>query len=216
MSMFFNHIFLSRLQFAFTTMFHINWPLLSIGLSLFLVVTEALWLKTKDPAYYHQTRFWSKLFLLNFAVGVASGIPLEFQFGTNWSLFSVSTHGFFGNILGFEGAMAFMLEAGFLGIMLFGWQRVSPRFHLFSTCMVALGASLSAFWIMVANSWMQTPAGGRWVSGRNIIEAAASPPITLKMMLYVMITLLPIMFLYNVYQYMVFRGKTGEAGYGEE
>jgi cytochrome d ubiquinol oxidase subunit I len=170
MGLLFNHVMLSRLQFAFTTMFHITWPLLSIGLSIFLVVTESLWLRTKDPSYYHHTRFWSKLFLLNFAVGVVSGLPLEFQFGTNWSRFSAATHGFFGNILGFEGAMAFMLEAGFLGIMVFGWKRVSPRVHLFSTCMVALGASLSAFWIMVANSWMQTPAGGHWDNGRYIME----------------------------------------------
>ena len=170
MDMLYNHVMLSRLQFAFTTMFHIAWPLLSIGLSIFLVVTESLWLKTKDPAYYHQTRFWGKLFLLNFAVGVVSGLPLEFQFGTNWSRFSAATHGFFGNILGFEGAMAFMLEAGFLGIMAFGWKRVSPRVHLFATCMVAFGASLSAFWIMVANSWMQTPAGGSWVNGRYVME----------------------------------------------
>jgi cytochrome d ubiquinol oxidase subunit I len=167
----YDHVMMSRLQFAFTTMFHITWPLLSIGLSIFLVVTESLWLKTKDPAYYHHTRFWGKLFLLNFAVGVVSGLPLEFQFGTNWSRFSTATHGFFGNILGFEGAMAFMLEAGFLGIMVFGWNRVSPRVHLFSTCMVALGASLSAFWIMVANSWMQTPAGGSWVDGRYVMES---------------------------------------------
>lgn len=165
-----DHIMLSRLQFAATTMFHINWPLLSIGLSIFLVVTEGLWLKTHDPVYYHHSRFWGMLFLLNFAVGVVSGLPLEFQFGANWSRFSAATHGFFGNILGFEGSMAFMLEAGFLGIMMFGWKRVSPRVHLFSTCMVALGASLSAFWIMVANSWMQTPAGGAWVDGRYVME----------------------------------------------
>jgi cytochrome d ubiquinol oxidase subunit I len=102
---------------------------------------------------------------------VVSGFPLEFQFGTNWSRFSAATHGFFGSILGFEGAMAFMLEAGFLGIMAFGWKRVSPRVHLFATCMVASGASLSAFWIMVANSWMQTPAGGSWVNGRYVMES---------------------------------------------
>ena len=170
MATFSDHVMLSRLQFAFTTMFHITWPLLSIGLSIFLVVTESLWLLTKDPAYYHHTRFWSKLFILNFVVGVASGLPLEFQFGTNWSRFAIATHGFFGNILGFEGTMAFMLEAAFLGIMIFGWQRVSPLVHLFATCMVALGASLSAFWILVANSWMQTPAGGTWVGGRYVME----------------------------------------------
>jgi len=170
MATFSDHVMLSRLQFAFTTMFHITWPLLSIGLSIFLVVTESLWLLTKNPAYYHHTRFWSKLFILNFVVGVASGLPLEFQFGTNWSRFAIATHGFFGNILGFEGTMAFMLEAAFLGIMIFGWRQVSPRVHLFATCMVALGASLSAFWIMVANSWMQTPAGGTWVGGRYVME----------------------------------------------
>jgi len=164
-----DHLFLSRLQFALTTGFHILWPLLSIGLSLFLVLVEGLWLKTGEVSYYHQCRFWGRLFLLNFAVGVASGLPLEFQFGTNWSRFSAATGGFFGNILGFEGAMAFMLEAAFLGIMLFGWSRVSRGLHFFSTCMVALGASLSAFWIMVANSWMQTPAGGSMVNGRYLV-----------------------------------------------
>jgi cytochrome bd ubiquinol oxidase subunit I len=162
------HIMLSRLQFALTTMFHITWAATSVGLSAFLVAMEGLWLKTGDNAYYHHTRFWGRLFLLNFAVGVVSGVPLEFQFGTNWGPFAAATGGFFGNILGFETVMAFMLEAGFLGIMLFGWNRVRPRVHFFATCMVALGASLSAFWIMVANSWMQTPAGGHWEAGRYV------------------------------------------------
>ncbi len=163
------HILLSRLQFALTTMFHISWAALSVGFSALLVVLEGLWLKTGDDAYYYHTHFWSKFFLLNFAVGVVSGVPLEFQFGTNWGPFAAATGGFFGSILGFETTMAFMLEAGFLGIMFFGWQRVSRRVHFFATCMVALGASLSAFWIMVANSWMQTPAGGRWEEGRYLI-----------------------------------------------
>jgi cytochrome d ubiquinol oxidase subunit I len=163
-------VVLSRLQFAITTLFHILWPVLTIGLSLFLVVTEMLWLKTKDIAWYHHTRFWGRLFLLNFGVGVVTGIPLEFEFGTNWATFSKVAGGFFGNILGFEGAMAFMLEAGFLGIMMFGWDRV-PRFmHLFATSMVALGGSMSAFWILVANSWMQTPAGGHMANGHFVIE----------------------------------------------
>jgi len=160
--------FLSRLQFALTTMFHIIWPLLSIGLSIFLVVLEVQWMRTKKNVYFHHFRFWSKIFVLNFAVGVVSGIPLEFQFGTNWERFAVGTNGFFGTILGFEASMAFMLEAGFLYIMLFGWKRISPKVHLFSSCMVALGASLSAFWIMVANSWMQTPAGGHFQDGKFI------------------------------------------------
>lgn len=164
-------VLLSRLQFAITTLFHILWPVLTIGLSLFLVVTESLWLRTGDTAWYYHTRFWARLFILNFGVGVVTGLPLEFEFGTNWATLSKVGGGFFGNILGFEGAMAFMLEAGFLGIMMFGWQRVPRAMHLVATAMVALGASMSAFWIMVANSWMQTPAGGRIENGRFAIDS---------------------------------------------
>ena len=164
-------VVLSRLQFAITTLYHILWPVLTIGLSLFLVVTESLWLRTDDAAWYHHSRFWGRLFLLNFSVGVVTGLPLEFEFGTNWASFSKVGGGFFGNILGFEGAMAFMLEAGFLGIMMFGWQRVPRGMHLTATAMVALGASMSAFWIMVANSWMQTPAGGHMENGQFVISS---------------------------------------------
>jgi cytochrome bd ubiquinol oxidase subunit I len=163
-------VILSRLQFAITTLFHILWPVLTIGLSLFLVVTESLWVKTSNIVWYHQTRFWGRLFLLNFGVGVVTGLPLEFEFGTNWATFSTVAGGFFGNILGFEGAMAFMLEAGFLGIMMFGWDRVPRAMHLLATAMVALGGSMSAFWILVANSWMQTPAGGHMENGRFVID----------------------------------------------
>ena len=173
MELFQDHILLSRLQFAVTAMFHILWPVLTIGLSLYLVVVEILWLRTRDAAWFHQARFWSKLFLLNFGIGVVSGIPLEFEFGTNWAVFSAAAGDFFGNILGFEAAMAFMLEAGFLGIMMFGWKRVAPGIHLFATCMVAFGASLSAFWIMIANAWMQTPAGVRMEDGRVVVESYA-------------------------------------------
>ncbi|HKK14139.1 MAG TPA: cytochrome ubiquinol oxidase subunit I [Gammaproteobacteria bacterium] len=164
-------VVLARLQFAVTTMLHIIWPVFTIGLSIFLVGVEALWLKTGDIAYYRHARFWTKLFLLNFGVGVVTGIPLEFEFGTNWAPFASAAGDFFGNILGFEGAMAFMLEAGFLGIMVFGWRRVSPAIHLFATSMVALGASFSAFWIMVANSWMQTPAGGTFHDGHFVVNS---------------------------------------------
>jgi len=162
---------LARLQFAVTSMFHIIWPVLTIGLSLFLVYTEAMWLKTGDLVYYRHLRFWMKLFLLNFGVGVVTGIPLEFEFGTNWAPFSSAAGGFFGNVLGFEAAMAFMLEAGFLGIMVFGWNRVSHGIHFFATCVVAFAASLSAFWIMSANGWMHTPAGGQMIDGRYVIES---------------------------------------------
>ncbi len=172
-------VMLARLQFAFTTMFHIIWPVFTIGLSLFLVVVEALWLKTGEVDYYRHARFWSKLFLLNFGLGIVTGLPLEFQFGTNWAPFSNMAGGFFGNVLGFEGAAAFMLEAGFVGIMIFGWERVAPAMHLFATSMVALGASASAFWIMAASAWMQSPAGGYFENGvfqvQSYLEAIFNP-----------------------------------------
>ncbi|HET7306810.1 MAG TPA: cytochrome ubiquinol oxidase subunit I [Gammaproteobacteria bacterium] len=161
---------LSRGQFAFTLIFHIVWPVFTIGLSTFLVVLESLWLKTGNEDYYRHARFWAKLLLLNFGVGVATGLPLEFEFGTNWAPFSRLAGNFFGNILGFEGSMAFMLEAGFLGIMMFGWRRVAPAIHMFATCMVALGASMSALWIMSANSWMQTPTGGHVANGHFVVD----------------------------------------------
>lgn len=173
MQAFADPVLLARLQFAATTMLHIIWPVFTIGLSLFLVLLEALWLKTGDADYYRHARFWSKLFLLNFGVGVVTGLPLEFEFGTNWAPFSAAAGDFFGNVLGFEGAMAFMLEAGFLGIMVFGWRRVAPGIHLFATAMVALGASMSAFWIMSANAWMQTPAGGSMVDGTFRVQSYA-------------------------------------------
>jgi cytochrome d ubiquinol oxidase subunit I len=165
---------LSRAQFAMTAIFHILWPILTISLSAFLVLIEALWLRTGEFSYYRQARFWSKLLVLNFAVGVVSGIPMEFQFGTNWAGFSRYSGQFFGNILGFEGAMAFMLEAGFIGVMVLGWGRVPRGVHLFATSMVALGSSISAFWIMVANSWMQTPAGVAVENGRIIVTDYAA------------------------------------------
>lgn len=164
-------VFLSRLQFAVTAMFHIIWPLMTVGMSLILVVFEGLWLKTGNVDNYRHAHFWGKLFLLNFSVGVITGIPLQFEFGTNWSRFSMMTGEFFGNILGFEAALAFMLEAGFLGIMLFGWMRVLPVIHFLATCMVALGASLSAFWILVANSWMQTPEGIHLENNRIVVDS---------------------------------------------
>ncbi|MCE5336462.1 MAG: cytochrome ubiquinol oxidase subunit I [Desulfobacteraceae bacterium] len=165
-------VMLSRIQFGVTATFHILWPVLTIGLSLFLVVMEALWLKTGNETYYRHCRFWSKIFLLNFTVGVVTGIPLEFQFGTNWGTFSLAGGDFFGHMLGFEAAMAFMLEATFFGIMMLGWNRVGPRMHFFSTLMVALGGSLSAFWIMVANSWMHTPTGGYFKDMKFVITSS--------------------------------------------
>lgn len=165
LDVFLDPVLLSRLQFALTTTFHILWPLLTIGLSAFLVILEAQWLRTGDPVYYHQFRFWAKIFGVGFAVGVVSGIPLEFQFGTNWGPFSLSTGNFLGQVLAVETSSAFMLESAFLSIMLFGWKRVPATLHFAATILVFFAASLSAFWIMAANSWMQTPAGGTFVDG---------------------------------------------------
>lgn len=150
---------LARVQFAFTTMFHYIFPPLSIGLGLLLVMMEGAWLRTKNPLYHQMAHFWTKVFALIFGIGVASGIVLEFEFGTNWATYSRYVGDIFGSALAAEGIFAFFLESGFLAILVFGWHKVSPRMHFFATCMVALGSSFSAIWIIVANSWMQTPAG---------------------------------------------------------
>lgn len=165
-----NTVALSRMQFALTAIFHMLWPVLTTGMAIYLVIVEGMWLRTRNPDYYYHARFWSKLYVLNFGIGVASGLPMEFQFGTNWAPFSEAVGDFFGSILGFEGAMAFMLEAGFLGIMLFGWGRVHPVIHYLATIMVAFGANLSTFWILVANSWLQSPAGGEMVDGKFVVS----------------------------------------------
>jgi len=162
-------VFLSRIQFAVTTMFHILFPVLTIGLALYLVVVEFLWLMTKQEIYYRMYRFWVKIFAINFGVGVVSGVVLEFEFGTNFSRFSQMVSNVFSPLLAFEVMTAFFLEAGFLGIMLFGWERVHRSIHFLATCLVSLGAILSAFWILAANSWMQTPAGYKLVNGKFMV-----------------------------------------------
>ena len=163
-------VFLSRIQFAVTTMFHILFPALTIGLSLYLVVLELLWLRTRDEIYYRVYRFWSKIFAINFGIGVVSGIVLEFEFGTNFARFSQMVSNVFSPLLAFEVMTAFFLEAGFLGVMIFGWERVSRGVHFLATCLVALGTILSAFWILAANSWMQTPAGYHLVDGKFMVS----------------------------------------------
>lgn len=150
---------LARIQFAFTIMFHYIYPPLSIGLGLALVIMEAIWLKTGNPLYHNMARYWTRIFALTFAIGVATGIVMEFEFGTNWSVYSRFVGDIFGSALAAEGIFAFFLESGFLAILLFGWNKVGPKLHFFATCMVCFGAHFSALWIVVANSWMQTPAG---------------------------------------------------------
>jgi cytochrome d ubiquinol oxidase subunit I len=152
-------ILLSRIQFGLTVSFHYIYPPMSIGLGVILVLMEALYLRTRNPLFQQMTRFWTRIFGLTFALGVATGIVMEFQFGTNWSNYSRFVGDVFGSALAAEGIFAFFLESGFLAILLFGWDKVGPRMHMFSTVMVALGAHFSAVWIVVADSWMQTPAG---------------------------------------------------------
>ncbi|MES2122879.1 MAG: cytochrome ubiquinol oxidase subunit I, partial [Chlamydiota bacterium] len=152
-------VLLSRIQFALTSGFHYIYPPLSIGLGLFLVIFEGMYMKTKNPLYKQITKFWVKVFALTFALGVATGLVQLFGFGTNWSHYSRFVGDVFGSALAAEGVFAFFLESGFLGIMLFGWEKCSARLHYISTICVAAGAHFSAIWIIVANSWMQTPTG---------------------------------------------------------
>jgi len=154
-------IFLARAQFAFTVSFHILFPAFTIGLASWLAVVEWRWLKTGDERFKDVYRMWVKIFAVTFGMGVVSGVVLSYQFGTNWSVFSDKVGNVLGPLLGYEVLTAFFLEASFLGIMLFGWGRVSPKMHFASTVIVAVGTLLSAFWILSANSWMQTPQGYR-------------------------------------------------------
>jgi len=149
----------ARAQFAITISFHIVLAAFSIGLANFLMVMEAMWLKTGRQVYLDVFRYWLKVFALNVAVGTASGLILEYQFGLNWSRLSVQAGDVLGPLMFYEVMAAFFIEAGFLGIMLFGLKKVGPRLHFFATCAVAVGSVISAFWILSANSWMQTPAG---------------------------------------------------------
>ncbi|HDU4416776.1 TPA: cytochrome ubiquinol oxidase subunit I [Klebsiella aerogenes] len=151
--------YLARIQFAFTVSFHIIFPAITIGLASYLAVLEGLWLKTKEDTYRQLYHFWSKIFAVNFGMGVVSGLVMAYQFGTNWSGFSQFAGSITGPLLTYEVLTAFFLEAGFLGVMLFGWHRVGRGLHFFATCMVALGTLFSTFWILASNSWMHTPQG---------------------------------------------------------
>lgn len=152
-------IFLSRVQFAMKIAFHYLYPPLSIGLGLILVIMESVYIKTKNPKYKQILKFWTKVFALTFALGVATGIVMVFSFGNNWARYSRFVGDVFGSALAAEGIFAFFLEAGFLGVLLFAWDKVSRGVHFLATICVAAGAHFSAIWITVANSWMQTPKG---------------------------------------------------------
>ncbi len=157
----FDTVLLARIQFAFTVAFHIIFPAFTIGLASWLAVVEWRWLKTGNRIYEEIYRMWVKIFAVTFGMGVVSGVVMSYQFGTNWSVFSDKVGNVIGPLLGFEVLTAFFLEASFLGVMLFGWNRVSRRMHFASTVTVAFGTVVSAFWILSANSWMQTPQGYR-------------------------------------------------------
>ena len=164
-------VMLSRLQFAITIGFHYLYPPLSIGLGVALVIMEATYLRTKNVVYLNMTKFWARIFGLIFAIGVATGIVMEFEFGTNWAAYSRFVGDVFGSALAAEGVFAFFLESGFLAILLFGWDKVKPGLHFFATVMVMIGAHFSALWIIVANSWMQTPAGYHLVQTATGVRA---------------------------------------------
>jgi cytochrome bd ubiquinol oxidase subunit I len=172
-------LLLSRIQFAFTVSFHIVFPTMSIGLCGFLVLIEFLYLKTADELYRRIYKFWAVIFALGFGMGVVSGLVMSFQFGTNFSRFAQAVGPVIGPIIGLEVMSAFFLEAGFLGIMLFGWGRVGPKLHFAATCLVSVGTMISASFIMAANSWMQTPAGvtfdGRTFHVENWMQVFFNP-----------------------------------------
>jgi len=169
----FDALLLARIQFAFTVSFHFIFPAFSIGLASYLMVLEGLWLKTGEGVYANLFRYWLKIFAITFAMGVVSGIVMSYQFGTNWSVFSDKAGPVIGPLMAYEVLTAFFLEAGFLGVMLFGINKVGRKLHFAATCMVALGTFISAFWILSVNSWMQTPVGheiaanGQFVPGES-------------------------------------------------
>src|SRR5690242_2376307 len=155
----FDPVLLGRLQFAFTIIFHIIFPTFTIGLSAYIATLGVVWVRSGDERYHRLMRFWIKIFAVSFAMGVVSGIVMSYEFGTNWSRFSVAAGNVVGPLIGYEVLSAFFLEATFLGVLLFGFNRVPPWLYVLSAAIVAVGTATSAFWILSANSWMQTPTG---------------------------------------------------------
>ena len=180
-------LLLARLQFAFTVSFHFIFPAFSIGLASYLAVLEGLWLKTGRAVYIDLFRYWLKIFAITFAMGVVSGIVMSYQFGTNWSVFSDRAGPVIGPLMAYEVLTAFFLEAGFLGVMLFGMERVGKKLHFFATVMVALGTFVSAFWILSVNSWMHTPQGhvmgpdGQFLPGESWLPIIFNPSFPFRL-----------------------------------
>tara|TARA_R110000868_G_scaffold2321_6_gene17277 strand:+ start:8106 stop:9509 length:1404 start_codon:yes stop_codon:yes gene_type:complete len=213
----FDALLLSRLQFAFVISFHILFPAFTIGLAAFLAVCEGLWLKTGKPVFKQLYLHWVKVFALAFAMGVVSGVVMSYQFGTNWSVFADRTGSVLGPLLGYEVLTAFFLEASFLGVMLFGWNKVGRKLHFAATVIVCIGTSVSAFWILSANSWMQTPQGfaidpatGNFyaTSWMEVIFNPSFPSRFVHMMLAAMITTAAVILAAGAWQ--VVRGRGSE------
>jgi cytochrome d ubiquinol oxidase subunit I len=207
---------LARLQFALTIMFHYLFPPLTIGLGGLIVWLEALFLRSGDRQYEQAARFWTKIFAVSFALGVATGIVMEFEFGTNWAAYSRFVGDVFGSALAAEGIFAFFLESGFLAVLVFGWEKVSARAHFFAACMVALGAIFSSVWIVVANSWQQTPAGfhlvGEGMKARAEITdfwAMVFNPSSVERLAHVLIGayILAAFFVMSISAYYVLKGR---------
>ena len=210
-------VLLARIQFALTIAFHYIFPPLTIGLGWMLFLYHTLYRRTGDPVYRQLARFWTKMFAINFVVGVATGITMEFQFGMNWAAYSRFVGDIFGAPLAAEGIFAFFLESSFLGILIYGEKKVSEKTYWFSSLMVALGATLSAFWIVVANSWQQTPAGYEIVDGRAVLTdfaAAVFNPSTIVRYTHVVAAALVVgtFFVLGLSAWMVLKGKHGEFG----
>jgi cytochrome d ubiquinol oxidase subunit I len=213
----FDALLLSRLQFAFVVSFHILFPAFTIGLASFLMVCEGLWLRTGRDVFKRLYLHWVKIFALAFAMGVVSGVVMSYQFGTNWSVFADKTGSVLGPLLGYEVLTAFFLEATFLGVMLFGWNRVGKTLHFIATCAVAIGTSISAFWILSANSWMQTPRGFATDAATGnfyatdwfaVIFNPSFPSRYVHMMLAAFVTTAAVVLAASAYQML--RGRTSE------
>jgi cytochrome bd ubiquinol oxidase subunit I len=220
-SMEFSALDLARFQFAFTISFHIIFPSFTIGLASYLMVLEGLWLATKRDVYLTLFKYWLKIFAVAFGMGVVSGIVMTYQFGTNWSVFSDKTGPVLGPLMGYEVLSAFFLEAGFLGIMLFGLTRVGPRLHYLATVMVAFGTALSGFWILSVNSWMQTPAGyaineaGQFIP-ENWFEIVFNPSFPYRLVHMMLAAYLTTAFVVGaVGAWHLLKGRRGPAGGNE-
>lgn len=219
----FDALLLSRMQFAFTIAFHILFPAFTIGLAAYLAVLEGLWLRTRNEAFKTLYLFWVKIFALSFGMGVVSGVVLSYQFGTNWSEFIRLTGGVIGPLLAFEVLTAFFLEASFLGVMLFGWKKVGPRLHFLATCLVAIGTTISAFWILSANSWMQTPQGFRIMADGTfeatdywqVIFNPSFPSRLVHMLLAAFLTTALVVGAASAYRVLKERAKGAVAGWTE-